>query len=57
MGQDFRLHVDITQGLPYIDYDALAKKNHLSAMVGISFIVQSISFIVQSYQRLTLNGA
>lgn len=32
LGQDFRLHVEITQGLPYIDYDALAKKNHLSAM-------------------------
>jgi hypothetical protein len=33
LGQDFRLHIDINQGLPYIDYDALAKKNHLSAMV------------------------
>ena len=33
MGQDFRLHIEISQGLPYVDYDALAKKNHLSAMV------------------------
>jgi hypothetical protein len=33
LGQDFRLHIEINQGLPYIDYDALAKKNHLSAMV------------------------
>mmetsp|Transcript_81225 Transcript_81225/g.218441 ORF Transcript_81225/g.218441 Transcript_81225/m.218441 type:complete len:168 (-) Transcript_81225:1030-1533(-) len=32
LGQDFRLNIDITQGLPYIDYEALAKKNHLSSM-------------------------
>ena len=32
LGQDFRLHIEISQGLPYIDYEALAKKHHLSAM-------------------------
>jgi hypothetical protein len=48
LGQDFRLHIDINQGLPYIDYDALAKKNHLSAMV-IGMLLQHLRTIVVKF--------